>query len=447
MECAEKGLPAQPSAGNTGNNRTQDDPTVPSPATQKLREARAFKYLMDTLATDLLPMREAANWTPDALVDRLLKIAGDGARLIEQDPLNRSWICTGSASLYGVLGRVWGQHCKQKEWIDPAVQAELVAVVTTLVSLTGIPQKMHNAIGLIGIDPDLDKVLVDSIIHGCLPGEAISIQGQPTDYAADEMLSGGYASLRQKLLEAGSVDLALDLMEALQFFYGNGSQPWVGEPLLRFGLEAFEQPLPLTLDQKGRFQAFFSNFDVSDHHFSRIGDHVQHLLNMAGAGLAEVAAPLMSLGYKHIEYFHRGNPFTFLIDVERLMGIDVAPMLTHWATLYNFGRDPVEALRVVVGYQLLTTAPTIQENLLEFAEDNAYKAFVEVISGTFGNDAGHAAAAGYPVNCEHLKSLVAEFMAQRPGAIKAMGSDPTIGPVASKLPGWYVDRLETDLGL
>ncbi|WP_410950921.1 hypothetical protein [Pseudomonas sp. S1(2024)] len=443
----QKGLPASLSAGNTGNNRIQDDPTVPSPATQKLREARAFKFLMDSLASDLLPMREAANWTPDTLVGRLLKIAGEGARLIEQDPLNRSWICTGSASLYGVLGRVWGQHCKRKEWIDPAIQAELVAVVTTLVSLTGIPQEMHNAIGLIGIDPDLDRLLVNAIIHGCLPGEAISIQGQPTDYAADEMLSGGYASLRQKLLEAGSVDLALDLMEALQFFYGDGLQPWVGEPLLRFGLEAFDQPLSLTLLQKSRFEAFFSQFDVSDHHFSRIGDHVQHLLNMASAGLAEVAAPLMSQGYKHIQYFHRGNPFTFLIDVERLMGIDVAPMLTHWSTLYNFGRDPVEALRVVVGYQLMTTAPTIQENLLEFAEDHDYKAFVEVVSGNIGSDTGCTAEAGCPVNREHLKSLVAEFMAQRPGAIKAMGSDPVIGPVASKLPGWYVDRLETELGL
>lgn len=420
---------------------------MPSPATQKLREARAFKSLVDSLARDLLPMREQVNWAPDALVGRIMKIADEGARLIEQDALNRTWICTGSASLYGVLGRVWVHHCKRKDRTDPAVQAELVAVVTTLVSLTGIPQEMHHAVSLIGIDPELDKLLVDAIIHGSLPGEAISIQGQPTDYAADEMLGGGYASLRQKLLEAGSVDLALDLMEALQFVYGDGSQPWVGEPLLRFGLESFEQPLPLTLDQKRRFQAFFSNFDVSDHHFSRIGDHVQHLLNMAGAGLAEVAAPLMSQGYKHIEYFHRGNPFTFLIDVERLMGIDVAPMLTHWATLYNFGRDPVEALRVVVGYQLLTTTPTIQENLLEFAEDNDYKAFVEVISGNFGSDAGCTAAAGYPVNSEHLRSLVAEFMAQRPGAIKAMGNDPVIGHVASKLPGWYVDRLETELGL
>lgn len=419
---------------------------MPSPATQKLREARAFKSMMDSLATDLLPMREAVNWAPDALVGRLLKIADEGARLIEQDALNRLWICTGSASLYGPLGRVWGHHCKRKNRTDPATQAELVVVVTALVSLTGIPQEMHNVVDLVGIDPGLDKLLVDAIVHGCLPGEAISTQFKPSEHAVDEMLGGGYSSLLQKLLETGSVDLSLDLMEAIQFFYGNGSQPWDAEPLLCFGLQAFEQPLKLTPHEKNRFQAFFSHFDMSEQNFDRIDDHLHQLLNMTDAGLVEVAEPLMTSGYKRIQHFHHVNTFTFLIDLERVMGIDVNSMLSHWASKYNSLGDPW-ALELVVGYQLLNSASSIQENLLEFKEDGDYEVFAKLVGGNIGFDPGEDAEQGYPINREHLKSLVAEFMAQRPGAIKAMGNDPVIGPVASKLPGWYVDRLETELGL
>jgi hypothetical protein len=406
---------------------------------QKLRDKRHFNSLIENLEN--LMWSTPAEISLESLVDHLLIIFNEADRLISNDPHNMSWIAKRCSSLYRGVRRIWNDCAGKEAFTDKLTQMHLQSVLCSLINLVGISMEKEEIL-LVGIAPELNRLIVDCVIEYKLPSENISTQGKHEEYQAAEVLNDGYLWLLRMLVDAGSVDEALDLLEAIKLTYAGSSNPWDGKALSGLVVELFDKEFKLDERQKQRFAQYMSHFSQDEKHSSSISHRMDSMVNMAKSGLEEIAGPLIHACLKKADSFGGLSPYTLLTDIERHANVDVTEILDRWAYRYNNDLDD-EALRVVIGYQLLGASDEFQENLLAFFDDSHYQVFGEILSGTFkGGDSDV-----YSVNRDRLKVLIAEFMAQRPGSIKALGRDPVLGEIASKLPAWYVDKLEDDLGL
>lgn len=411
-------------------------------AMQKLQETRRFNSLLKSVESNVYAMiHDGRPVDLDTLHHSIFLLANEAELLIKQDPLNRPWLANRAAKIYGFIGQTWEYSLRDGAKIDE-LQPEFQESLGYLLQVVGIPDDMSIS-RVIGISEEIDKKIVDFTIAYCMPADDLSSEYGFRALQAGSIIDERYSNLLGRLITAKRFDLAIDVMEAVKFLLTPTPEENVRSHFIDFATNAFFNPLDLTHEQQARFRGLFSSIEDGKEPIRDLSTNLYYLMNMIKSGLSDIASPIIAKGFKSIDYFQSIDPYTFLIDLENLSGMDVAPLLTHWADKHNSGREVGDALLVVVGYQLLNEHDSIQENLLEFSEDRNY----QVISTLVGDRRITGGKSGYTVNQDHLRSLLSEFMAQRPGAIRDMGKDPVIGEIASKLPSWYVDKLETDLGL
>ena len=376
----------------------------------------------------------------------IMQVLTSATHLIENDPNHRSLVARESEQIYSIMGYQWIRYDVQQgeDGVDREFAAEFAALISCAIDVMGMPDSLyvHN---LIGIAPALDQKITDHIIAYNLTGCGISISDR--QYADEYPETTNYNRLNNlvsRLSETGGLSQALEVLEALSVLHAGAPEKWRGDALFEMGVTFFRSRHDLTEAQRDFFSDYFARLTLPRNGMEAVRGNSEYLINMARSGLEHVVEPLLSTIHERKNQFAIEKDLVFLVDIERHTSIDVRPLVQHWANLYNASDRDMQPLRIVLGYQLLTASPTIEENLIRFSTNADYQPISAMVGADLSREINPRE---YPVNEAHLKTLVAEFMAQRPGAISDMARDPNLHAVVIQSPGWLTHRLETDLGL
>ncbi|WP_410950919.1 hypothetical protein [Pseudomonas sp. S1(2024)] len=386
---------------------------------------------------------EGDKWT--GVQNLIMQVLTSATDLIENDPNHRSLVARESERIYSIMGSQWVKYdVQQEDGVDREFAAEFAALISCAIDVMGMPDSLyvHN---LIGIAPALDQKITDHIVAYNLTGCGISISDRQYEDEYPETINHNRLnSLVSRLSETGGLSQALEVLEALSVLHASAPERWRGDALFEMGVTLFRSRHDLTDAQRDFFSDYFARLTLPRSGLDDVRGNSEHLINMARSGLEHVVEPLLSTIHERKNQFAIEKDLVFLVDIERHTSIDVRPLVQHWANLYNASDRDMQPLRIVLGYQLLTASPTIEENLIRFSTNADYQPISAMVGADLSREINPRE---YPVNEAHLKALVAEFMAQRPGAINDMSRDPNLHAVVVESPGWLAHRLESDLGL
>lgn len=383
----------------------------------------------------------------------IMQVLTSATDLINSDPNHRLLVAQESESIYSIMGRIysvmgiqWGKYDvnQRDEAVDRQFAAEFAALISCAIDVMGIHDSL-NVYNLIGITPELDQKITDHLVAYNLTGCGLSISGREYEDEYPETTNyNRLNSLVSRLSESGNLNRTLEVLEALSVLHASAPDKWRGDALFEMGVTVFRKRFDLTDAQRDFFSDYFARLTLPRSELEDVRSTSEHLINMAKSGLEHVVGPLLKTSHERKNQFVIEKDLVFLVDIERHTSIDVRPLVEHWASLYNASDRDMQPLRIVLGYQLLTASSTIEENLIRFSTNADYQPISAMVGADLSREID---TREYPVNEAHLKTLVAEFMAQRPGAIKEMAKDPNLHAVVTQSPGWLSHRLETDLGL
>lgn len=375
---------------------------------------------------------------------RIMDLLGAATDLCQAKVYDRTWLAGCSAPFYTAITGLWQLYTTSVEEIDPTLKAEFSALMVSAVDVLGLPVVSYDY-GLLGITPELDHVIVNEAILRHLPAKGMSVEGKHNKQESDEVLHQRQTErLIRRLTEVQSLDPLMEVIDTLSLLHPAAPWKWQNTAMYESAIKMFRSPLVLDDGQRSKVAAFFKTMGpgVDTHEFS--GGWINEFINMAKSGLVQEAEALIVRTLPHFSALYSSNAITLLPAIERYTTLRMAPLIAKIAEAYNNGENDREALQAIMGYQLLTAEPTIQENLLQFSYDGHFK----VISQIVANERHEKfSPTEFQVNETHLKDLLGEFIAQRPSAINQMADDPHIGPIVKTLPCYYVHKLETDLGL
>lgn len=379
-------------------------------------------------------------WVQPRIMD-LLGIATDLCRAKVYD---RTWLAGCSAPFYTAITSAWQLYTVSVEDVDETLKTEFSALMVNVIDVLGLPAVSYYY-GLLGITPELDQVIVSEAILRHLPAKGMSIQGKHTKNESEEVLHQRQTEqLVRRLAEVQALDLLMEVIDTLSLLHPAAPWKWQNTAMYESAIKMFRSPLVLDDGQRSKLSAFFKTMGpgVDTHEFS--GGWINEFISMAKSGLVPEAEALIVRNWTYFSALHSNNAITLLPAIERYTTLRMAPLISKIAEAYNNGENDREALHAIVGYHLLTSEPTIQENLLQFSYDGHFKIISQIVA-----NAQHEKfdPTEFQINETHLKDLLAEFIAQRPKAINQMAEDPHIGPIVRTLPSYYVHKLETDLGL
>ncbi|MDT8925342.1 hypothetical protein RBE51_21335 [Pseudomonas taiwanensis] len=376
----------------------------------------------------------------------IMQVLASATDLINSDPSHRLLVARESEKIYSVMGTQWIRYeiGQRDEGVDPEFVADFAELISCAIDVMGMPNSL-NLYNLIGINSALNEKIAYHIISYHLTSCGININSR--GYEDEDPETTNFNRLNgviSRMSESESVNHAVEMLEALSILHANAPELWRGDAMFELGVNVFHKPLDLTNSQGQFFSRYFANLKLPHSQLNQVQINANHLLNMARSGLEHVAEPLLKSSHEYQNQIYIENDLVFLVDIERQTSIDVNELVQNWANLYNTSNRHMQPLRIVLGYQLLTASPTIQENLIRFSTDGDYQPISSIVGADLSREIN---SRDYPVNQAHLKTLVAEFMAQRPGAVENMAKDPNLNTVVTQSPGWLTHRLESDLGL
>ncbi|WP_410950920.1 hypothetical protein [Pseudomonas sp. S1(2024)] len=375
---------------------------------------------------------------------RIMDLLGAATDLCQAKVYDRTWLAGCSAPFYAAITGLWQRYAGTVDEVDATLKAEFAALMVNAVEVLGLPAETYDY-GLLGLTPDLDRIIVDEAILRHLPAKGMSIQGKHNQYESDEVLHQRQTEhLVQRLAEAKALAPLMEVIDTMGLLHASAPAKWQDAALFESAIKMFTNPVALGDAQRSKVETFFRTIwpVVDTHEFS--GGSINEFINMAKSGLVPQAEALIVRTLPHFSALYSSNAITLLPAIERYTTLRMAPLIAKIAEAYNNGENDREALQAIMGYQLLTAEPTIQENLLQFSYDGHFKIIAQIVANERHEKFDPTE---FKVNETHLNDLLAEFIAQRPNAINQMADDPYLGPIVRTLPCYYVHKLETDLGL
>jgi hypothetical protein len=341
------------------------------------------------------------------------------------------------------MGLLWTKYANNGD-IDQAFREEFAAVIFCAISIIGIPDN-STLCNLVGIAPPLDMQITEHTIAYNLSSNGMSLADRENEYPENELLQFERVSqLIRALVSAGSIEPALNILDALTMLHQSNPMKWEAPAIFELGTDFFLEKIDLDAAQKARITGYYSQLNLGGLNFVDVRCSLDSIVNIAKSGMPDIVAPILRNHHMWGKSFNINNHYTLLVDIEQNTQVDIKPILHHWAAIYNSPKRDLESLRIVMGYQLLTSSASVEENLLKFDKYTSFKTISEIVGA---EDSHVYNTEVYKVNTGHLKELVAEFIAKRPDAINDMARDPNLHDVVTRLPGWLTHNLETDLGL
>jgi hypothetical protein len=394
---------------------------------------------------DNLLTNQGLNLTEWLWVQPLLMDTLSAAQALQGSPVyDRSWVSSQSAPLFTVMASLWAKYVHVSIDPDPQMKTEFADLMVCAIEVMGLPTG-HYDFGLLGVTPELNQAIVDETIICKLPAEGFSIEGKHEQFeSAQVQHQRQFELLVSKLLHAGAINPLLDVLEAMSLLHSSNPDVWQVDALLETSIHMFKIPLEMDEAQKQRAAIFFDEILDSVKNFEPMRFWIERMINMGRSGLGMQAQRLISKAMPHLNDFNYISSTSLLASIEKYVEVDVQPWLNKWAENYNQGGGSENFLLAVLGYQLLTTKTAIPADQLKFKDDDDYLAILMIIKN---GGASLYERGEFQINQDNLKDLVAEMAAQRPRSIARMAKAEELADIVTELPAYYVDRLETDLGL
>jgi hypothetical protein len=377
-----------------------------------------------------------------AIQSKSMLFLAAGTDMIEKNPHFQAAINRDSGVIFEIFGLLRLKHRLSNKVDQGSHLLELGSVVSLAIDVAGLSLStpVHN---LVGITPVLDSKITDCAISFILPARAMSINDRDyEDIPAEVEHYNCIHRLVSSLADCGNVGCTFEILNALSTLNKRDPVKWPAAALLELGLECFKERLELDENTKIAMTRYFSKLGIETLDYSAVRTLTSRLVNVAKSGLDEIVTPILKspVGWKH--YFQIDNALTLLRDIEMHTSIDVREMLRYFSNKYR--ADDMDAMRVILGYLLLTENPDVQIDMLDYRLYSIPSA-VSHLAGMLSSSEGRFSE--YSMNDERLREILAECMVKNPKATEAVSTDPFIGAVVTSLPGWFTHKLETDLGL
>lgn len=385
--------------------------------------------------------RDRLNWGMVQPV--IIELAASGNELVSKGHYDKSWLASTSTGFYTAVSRLI-ENERPRSTFNDSLREEITETLTLAIDQIGLPTPWYN-FDLIGISRLLDQAITRDAITNRLPAEGLSLKDKHSEHEpGDVQNQRQFELLLYKLGFYNSVDCILEVLQSMQVVSKIDPERWQPEAIFECSMKIFSRPLHLTETGKQRLSDLLSSMHDSEFEEQEDPHRMENLVNMAKSGIKELAETLIAENFKHIDSSLSTFYPSLLPSIEKYTSLRLEPFINSLLKRYNDNILIEESLNCMLGYYLLTSEEKIDVSLLKFRNDSDYHNIARIVS----NEIGYAYnPKEFTLNQDHLREVLAEFTAQRPGAIKKMAENYFIGNMVKTLPAYDVHRLETDLGL